>query len=646
MPPRRWKKKYVKRLVEKRVAKAIEEYEKSRANLDSAGSSGGNTGNAGGTVNVQGCSYKNFINGKPRSFNGTKGVVGLRRWIEKVEQVFETCKYAEEDKVMFAASTFKGRALTWWNGNVHTLRLVNANRIPWTEFKTMMTMEYCPATEIQRIELQLCMMPSTWPVNWLSKQFRVGLLELVKAIISRNGTRYTKGTNVASNEPNYNNNNNHNRNNNHHQQQNRRQETVRAYAAALAEGKGYAGNLLRVMVPGAGVTPLDVTLLWIAGGKKTFQGQVGLMSLLAWRWCSSNELSEIVYGNKNCSYIPLRTTRFLKSKRDGRKMSWITCVYQADEKELDDIRVCQDFPEELPELSKPSKELQGALFDPVHSHREQVQFIGHVVNRDGIHVDPSKVKSVKNWKTPESSTEICLFLGLAGYYRRFIENFSKISKPLTLRESYAMGLVLALPVRDQKTLWSIGDASKQRFWVLAEAARQRIAICIKTGDGHISSSYRDISTSGADRCILILETCLGGILIKERLKTARSHQKSYVDKRRKPLEFKVGDRVLIKELSCIHNTFHVSNLKKCLAEPDVQVTLEDIEIDENLCFVEEPIEIVERDVKKLKRRRIPLVKVHWNSRQGPEFTWEREDQFQKKYPHLFSKPVPSSSIAT
>ncbi|GKB50631.1 putative reverse transcriptase domain-containing protein [Tanacetum coccineum] len=103
---------------------------------------------------------------------------------------------------------------------------------------------------------------------------------------------------------------------------------------------------------------------------------------------------------------------------------------------------------------------------------------------------------------------------------------------------------------------------------------------------------------------------------------------------------------LPQELSCVHDTFHVSNLKKCLAEPDVQVPLEKIEIDENMRFIEEPIEIVERDVKKLKRRRIPLVKVRWNSRQGAEYTWEREDQFRKKYPHLFSKPVPSSSVAT
>nr|GEW86073.1 hypothetical protein [Tanacetum cinerariifolium] len=127
------------------------------------------------------------------------------------------------------------------------------------------------------------------------------------------------------------------------------------------------------------------------------------------------------------------------------------------------------------------------------------------------------------------------------------------------------------------------------------------------------------------------------IQIKERLKTTRNRQKSYVDKRQcvGPVAYRLK---LPHELSCIHDMFHVSNLKKCLAEPDVQLPLEEIEIDENLCFVEEPIKIVERYVKKLKRRRIPLVKVRWNSRQGAEYTWEREDQFRKKYPHFSLKP--------
>nr|GEZ02695.1 putative reverse transcriptase domain-containing protein [Tanacetum cinerariifolium] len=106
------------------------------------------------------------------------------------------------------------------------------------------------------------------------------------------------------------------------------------------------------------------------------------------------------------------------------------------------------------------------------------------------------------------------------------------------------------------------------------------------------------------------------IQIKERLKTTRSRQKSYVDKRRKPFEFKVGDRVLLK----------VSSWKGVVRF--------------------EPIEIIERDVKKLKRRRILLVKVRWNSRQGAEYTWEPEDQSRKKYLHLFTEPVPSLSVAT
>ncbi|GJV50634.1 putative reverse transcriptase domain-containing protein [Tanacetum coccineum] len=183
---------------------------------------------------------------------------------------------------------------------------------------------------------------------------------------------------------------------------------------------------------------------------------------------------------------------------------------------------------------------------------------------------------------------------------------------------------------------------------------------------------------------IVQETTKKIIQIKERLKTARSRQESYADKRRKSLEFKFEDRVLLKvspwkgvvqfskkrklapryvrpfeivecvrpvayrlklpqELSCIHDTFHLSNHKKCLAESDIQVPLEEIEIDENLRFVKEPIKIMARDVKKLKRRRIPLVKVCWNSRQGAKYTWEREDQFKTKYPHLFA---PTSSVVT
>ncbi|GJX80313.1 putative reverse transcriptase domain-containing protein [Tanacetum coccineum] len=147
------------------------------------------------------------------------------------------------------------------------------------------------------------------------------------------------------------------------------------------------------------------------------------------------------------------------------------------------------------------------------------------------------------------------------------------------------------------------------------------------------------------------------IQIKQRIQAARDWQKSYADLKRKPMEFQVRDKVLEKvrdvayklelpeELSRVHNTFHVSNLKKCYADEPLVVPLDGLHIDDKLHFVEEPVKIMDREVKRLRQSRVPIVKVQWNSRRGPEFTWEHEDQFQKKYPHLLTKTAPSSSAA-
>ncbi|GJR21109.1 putative reverse transcriptase domain-containing protein [Tanacetum coccineum] len=178
---------------------------------------------------------------------------------------------------------------------------------------------------------------------------------------------------------------------------------------------------------------------------------------------------------------------------------------------------------------------------------------------------------------------------------------------------------------------------------------------------------------------IIHETTEKIIQIKHRLQASRDRQRSYADKRHKPLEFQVGDKVMLKvspwkgvirfgkwgklnpryigpfkilakvgtvayrlelpeKLSRVHSTFHVSNLKKCLSDEPLAIPLDEIHVEDKLNFNEKPIEIMDREVKCLKQSRIPIVKVRWNSRRGMEYTWEREDQIQKKYPHFFANP--------
>ncbi|GJU79526.1 putative reverse transcriptase domain-containing protein [Tanacetum coccineum] len=149
---------------------------------------------------------------------------------------------------------------------------------------------------------------------------------------------------------------------------------------------------------------------------------------------------------------------------------------------------------------------------------------------------------------------------------------------------------------------------------------------------------------------IVHETTEKIIQIKKRIQAARDRQKSYADRRHKPLEFEVGDKILDKvgtlayrlelpeRLSQVNSTFHVSNLKKCVVDELLAIPLDEIQIDDKLNFIKESVEIMDREVKRLKQSRIPIVKVRWNSRRGPEFTWERKDQMNKKYPHLFVNP--------
>ncbi|GJW42803.1 putative reverse transcriptase domain-containing protein [Tanacetum coccineum] len=191
----------------------------------------------------------------------------------------------------------------------------------------------------------------------------------------------------------------------------------------------------------------------------------------------------------------------------------------------------------------------------------------------------------------------------------------------------------------------------------------------------------DVQLTGPE---IIHETTEKIVQIRQRLQAARDRQRSYANIRRKPLEFQVGDRVMLKvsprkgvirfgkrgklnpryigpfkilerigpvayklelpkELSNVHSTFHISNLKSSLSDESLVIPMKELRLDDKLNFVEEPVEIMDREIKQLKQSRIPIIKVRWNSKRGPEFTWDREDQIRAKYPHLVSNITPASN---
>nr|GEX85305.1 putative reverse transcriptase domain, ribonuclease H-like domain, aspartic peptidase domain protein [Tanacetum cinerariifolium] len=175
--------------------------------------------------------------------------------------------------------------------------------------------------------------------------------------------------------------------------------------------------------------------------------------------------------------------------------------------------------------------------------------------------------------------------------------------------------------------------------------------------------------------------------IRQHLQAMRDRQRSYTNVRRKPLEFQVGDRVMLKisprkgiiqfrkrrklnpryirpfkilnmigpvayklklpeELSNVHNTFNVSNLKKCLSDESLIIPMKELKLDDKLNFVEESIEIMDREIKQPQQSCIPIIKVRWNFKRGPEYTWEREDEIHAKYPHLVVVPTSRYVVPT
>ncbi|GJR44675.1 putative reverse transcriptase domain-containing protein, partial [Tanacetum coccineum] len=342
------------------------------------------------------------------------------------------------------------------------------------------------------------------------------------------------------------------------------------------------------------------------------------------------------------------------------------------------------------------KERLFAKFSKCEFWLQEVHFLGHVVNRNGIHIYLSKIEAVKNWKAPKTPSEIRSLLGLAEEAFQTLKdnlcNAPILSLPdgaedfVVYYDASNQGLGCVLMQRGkssikEKLLAAQNEATKEEN-APAEMLRSLDQQMETKGDrglyfmdriwvpsiGDVKDEHQrpsgllqqpEIPEWKWDRITVDFITKFPRSssehdIIWKRLEAASVRQKSYVDNRRKPLEFEVCDQVILKgspwkgmerigkkgkltlryvgslEIverispidyhlrfsqgsSSVHDTFHVSNLKKCLANANLHVPLEEIKVNKTLCFVEKSVEIIGRKVKNLKRSMIMIVKVRWNS---------------------------------
>nr|GEX70069.1 reverse transcriptase domain-containing protein [Tanacetum cinerariifolium] len=402
------------------------------------------------------CSYKEFMSFQPLKFKGSKGAVRFIRWFERTELVFSRSNYIKDCKVNFDTSTLTEEALSWWNSFAQPTRIEEAYKITWVEFKKLFIKKYCLKTEVQKMEDEFYHLTvkgndlktyvrrfqelaTLCPTMMLDSEkiieaFIRGLPQSIEGnvtaskpqtleeainITQRLMDQVTKHTPVqvssdhkqkfagrrTFNNNNYRNTTTNNRYNNHQPQQNKRQETFRSYAATPTENNSF-----------------DV--------------------VIGMDWLSKYH-AKIICGEK-VVHIPIDGETLIIRGDQIRQVEFqIDLILGAAPVARTFYRLA---PSEMQELSDQLQELADR----------------------GLHVDPTKIEAIKNWASPTTPIEIRQFLGLVGYYQRFIKDFSKIAKSLT-----------ELTSKNKKCIW--GKDQETAFQLLKQKLFESLILALPEG---------------------------------------------------------------------------------------------------------------------------------------------------------------------
>nr|GEZ24359.1 putative reverse transcriptase domain-containing protein [Tanacetum cinerariifolium] len=388
------------------------------------------------------CSYTDFLKCQPMSFQCTEGVVGLTRWIKKMESVFQISSCTVACQVKFASCTLQESALTWWNSHMRSVGQDATYAMPWAALKRMITTKMFPEEAEKSMQEEIKFATEMMDKNMLTH-----------AECQAEHKRKVDDTL---------------RNNQHQQQPFKRNNVARAYTAGPGDKKSYGG-----------IKPLCPKCNYHHDGPYTQKAQGANARGITCFKCGVQEhyksecpkLNNGNQGNQARNENDVARAYAVGTVETNPNSNVVTAEDKTKEKRLEDVPVVQDFPE-------------------------------------GIHVDPSKIESIKYWASPKTVTKICQFLGLAGYYRRFIEGFSKNARPMT-------------KLTQKKVKFDWADKQEEAFQIIKQKLCSAPILALPEGNEDFVV-YCDASIKGLGAVLMQRET-----VIDYGSRQLKVHEKNY-----------------------------------------------------------------------------------------------------------------------